>query len=295
MNKREIYFKDIPSFISKIVDHLGYQIHIMQIKEMYSGTLEVYSQEEEKIKDYIDTYFYLLNNTSNCISERIINKSFYILTNKKVNKEKVLNILKEYHSIKEKLNLAKIIKYSYLISLLVRNKKDQYIYFLMMINYFLAYNHYKLIKIMPNEFEEYDKVKKEYEKGNLKPLEDFIIYKETISKVIPENYYQNLKEVDLLDVFAFIIENKEELKTKYRINHLSIYGSFVRGKQRIDSDIDLIVKFKEYTSLLETFKYKKEIEKMMFNKFHRFCDVHIEREKIDYNKINIFKDNIKVI
>ena len=35
MNNREIYFKDIPSFISKIVNHLGYQVHIMHIKEMY--------------------------------------------------------------------------------------------------------------------------------------------------------------------------------------------------------------------------------------------------------------------
>ena len=34
-------------------------------------------------------------------------------------------------------------------------------------------------------------------------------------------------------------------------------------------------------------KYKKEIEKMMFDKFHRFCDVHIEREKIDLLVIDV--------
>ena len=152
-----------------------------------------------------------------------------------------------------------------------------------------------MIKIMPNEFKEYDKARKEYLNGNLKPLEDFISYKEATSRKVPENYYQNLKEVKLLDIIEFILENKEKLTTKYRIKDLSIFGSFVKGKDRIDSDIDLIIKFEKYTSILESIKYKEQIEQMIFEKFNRFCDVHIEREKIDIDKIKIFKDNIKII
>ena len=92
-----VYFKELPSFIEGIAHHLGYQIHIMQIKEMYSLSYEVYSKEEEKIKDYIDTYFYLLNNVSNRGSQRIITKSIFLLTGKRIKKEKVENILT--HSI----------------------------------------------------------------------------------------------------------------------------------------------------------------------------------------------------
>ena len=67
-NQKKVYFKEIPSFITTISNHLGYQIQILQVKDMFSLNYEVYSQEEEKIKDYLDTYFFLLNNSSySCI------------------------------------------------------------------------------------------------------------------------------------------------------------------------------------------------------------------------------------
>ena len=42
-------------------------------------------------------------------------------------------------------------------------------------------------------------------------------------------------------------------------------------------------------------KNKEKIKKMIFNKINRFCDVHIERERINNDKIKIFKDNIKIM
>ena len=295
MSKRDIYYKEIPSFISKLIEHLGFSIHIMQVKEMHSLNYEVYSQEEEKVKDYLDTYSYLLSNCSNYLNERIISKSIFLLTGKKINKKKINEILSEFYSIKEEVSIQKIIKYSYLFSLLIRNKKERYGYLLMLMNYLLGYYHYRLIKIMPFEFKELDQVLNKYKKGETKELEDFIIYKESVSKRLHKNYYQELKEIKLIDIISYILENKQILQNKYKITALAIFGSFAKGKEHIDSDIDLIVKFDKYISLMKKKEYTEEIKEMMYQKFKRYCDLHVEEEMANANNIKTFKENIKVI
>lgn len=295
MSKRDIYYKEIPSFISKLIEHLGYSIHIMQVKEMHSLNYEVYSQEEEKVKDYLDTYSYLLSNCSNYLNERIISKSIFLLTGKKVNRKKVNELLSEFYSIKEEVDIRKIIKYSYKFSLLIRSKKEQYSYLLMLINYLLGYYHYRLIKIMLIEFEELDKALIKYRKGETKDFEDFIIYKESISKRLHKNYYQELKEIKLINIISYILENKELLQNKYKITDLAIFGSFAKGKEHIDSDIDLIVKFDKYIPLMKKKEYIEDIKEMMYQKFKRYCDLHSEEEIVNPNNIKTFKENIKVI
>lgn len=295
MSKRDIYYKEIPSFVSKLIEHLGYSIHIMQVKEMHSLNYEVYSQEEEKVKDYLDTYSYLLSNCSNYLNERIISKSIFLLTGKKINKKKINEILSEFYSIKEEVDIRKIIKYSYKFSLLIRRKKEQYSYLLMLINYLLGYYHYRLIKIMLFEFKELDQALNKYKKGETKELEDFIIYKESVSKRLHKNYYQELKEIKLIDIISYILENKELLQNKYKITDLAIFGSFAKGKEHIDSDIDLIVKFDKYIPLMKKKEYIEDIKEMMYQKFKRYCDLHSEEEIVNPNNIKTFKENIKVI
>ena len=295
MSKRDIYYKEIPSFVSKLIEHLGYSIHIMQVKEMHSLNYEVYSQEEEKVKDYLDTYSYLLSNCSNYLNERVISKSIFLLTGKKINKKKINELLSEFYSIKEEVDIRKIIKYSYKFSLLIRSKKEQYSYLLMLINYLLGYYHYRLIKIMLIEFEELDKALIKYRKGETKDFEDFIIYKESISKRLHKNYYQELKEIKLINIISYILENKELLQNKYKITDLAIFGSFAKGKEHIDSDIDLIVKFDKYIPLMKKKEYIEDIKEMMYQKFKRYCDLHSEEEIVNPNNIKTFKENIKVI
>jgi uncharacterized protein len=39
------------------------------------------------------------------------------------------------------------------------------------------------------------------------------------------------------------------LRTQYRVNTLEVFGSFMRGEERADSDLDLLVTFDEVPSL----------------------------------------------
>ncbi|MDI6734786.1 MAG: nucleotidyltransferase family protein [bacterium] len=40
-------------------------------------------------------------------------------------------------------------------------------------------------------------------------------------------------------------EHEEELKEKYGIKKIGIFGSFVRGEDKKDSDLDILVEFEE--------------------------------------------------
>lgn len=291
----KIYFKEIPSFITKISNHIGYQVQIFQVKDMYNGDYECFSSEEDRVKSYLDCYIFLLNNVPNVICKSIVEKAIFIMSQKRVNKSKLEEVISEFISIKEERNIKKIINISFNLSSLIRNNKDKYIFRLMIMNYLLLHYHYKAIKYYRGDFQILDQYLKEYSNGNKENLENYIINKEVESKELSEDYYKNLKEVTLEEIVEFIKINQEEFIKKYRIDSLAIFGSFAKGKERLDSDIDIMIRFEDFVPLLKRNQYVKEIEDKLFNKFNRFSDIHVENEIMSEQEIKIFKDNIKVI
>ena len=291
----KVYFKEIPAFITKISNHIGYQVQIFQVKDMYNGDYECFSSEEDKVKSYLDCYIFLLNNVPNVICKSIVEKVIFIMSQKRVNKSRLEEVISEFISIKEEINIKKIINISFNLSSLIRNNKDKYIFRLMIMNYLLLHYHYKAIKYYRGDFKILDQYLKEYSNGNKENLENYIISKEVESKELSEDYYMNLKEVKLEEIVEFIKINKEEFIKKYRIDSLAIFGSFAKGKERLDSDIDIMIRFEDFVPLLKRNQYIKEIEDKLFNKFNRFSDIHVENEIMSEQEIKIFKDNIKVI
>lgn len=46
-----------------------------------------------------------------------------------------------------------------------------------------------------------------------------------------------------LEIQKFLLENKALLKEKYKVKRIGIFGSYVRGEETPDSDIDFMVEF----------------------------------------------------
>ena len=46
-----------------------------------------------------------------------------------------------------------------------------------------------------------------------------------------------------------LAKHKEELRLKYKIKEIGIFGSYVRGEQKKQSDIDILVEFEETADL----------------------------------------------
>ena len=48
------------------------------------------------------------------------------------------------------------------------------------------------------------------------------------------------------EIIDIILKNKKILK-KYKVKSISLFGSYIRNEQKEDSDVDLLVEFKEAT------------------------------------------------
>ncbi len=46
-------------------------------------------------------------------------------------------------------------------------------------------------------------------------------------------------------------KQKPTLTTKYKVKEIGVFGSYVRGTQQPQSDVDILIDFDEYPSLLE--------------------------------------------
>ncbi|MCD6100053.1 MAG: nucleotidyltransferase family protein [Candidatus Marinimicrobia bacterium] len=70
-----------------------------------------------------------------------------------------------------------------------------------------------------------------------------------------------MKNMD--EIIKILTEHKEELKEKYKIKEIKIFGSYARGEQTETSDIDIIVDFEETPTLIELLRVEEEIERIL--------------------------------
>jgi len=67
----------------------------------------------------------------------------------------------------------------------------------------------------------------------------------------------------LYQVIQLLRGQKEVLKSKYNVKHLQVFGSYVEGRQRVDSDVDLIVSFSKTPTLYELVDLKEYLENLL--------------------------------
>ncbi len=91
--------------------------------------------------------------------------------------------------------------------------------------------------------------------------------------------------VDLNTILLYLTSNKTRLEKEYHLRKIGIFGSIARGEQTENSDIDLIVEFKQNTP--DLYSIKQKLKNEIQSQFH--IPVDICREK--YIK-PIFKDRI---
>ena len=52
-----------------------------------------------------------------------------------------------------------------------------------------------------------------------------------------------MKTVD--EIKSILAQHKEELRDRYKVKEIGIFGSYIRGEQREKSDLDILVEFEK--------------------------------------------------
>ncbi|MFH1160809.1 MAG: nucleotidyltransferase family protein [bacterium] len=73
----------------------------------------------------------------------------------------------------------------------------------------------------------------------------------------------------------------------YQPERIGIFGSYARNEEREDSDIDILVKFKETISLLDLVRIHRELSSALGKEVDLVTEVALKNEKL---KQYIYKD-----
>lgn len=70
------------------------------------------------------------------------------------------------------------------------------------------------------------------------------------------------------EIKEILEEHKDEVRRKYKVSEIGIFGSFVRGEQKRQSDVDIIVEFdpKNIPGLLKFIEMERFLEKLLRKK-----------------------------
>jgi len=60
-----------------------------------------------------------------------------------------------------------------------------------------------------------------------------------------------------------LISLKEELEEKYGVSRIGIFGSYLRGEEKENSDLDILVEFKKTPTLFEFIRLENFLSKVL--------------------------------
>jgi len=94
---------------------------------------------------------------------------------------------------------------------------------------------------------------------------------------------QNLEKIKKI-----LKEHKKELEEKFYVKNIAIFGSYVRGTQTKESDIDILVEFKKPITLIQFIKLENYLSELLGLK----VDLVMKKSLKPYIKKQVLKEAI---
>lgn len=83
------------------------------------------------------------------------------------------------------------------------------------------------------------------------------------------------------NIISKLKAEKEYLNRKFKVTRLGVFGSFVRGEETPDSDIDILVEFSEVPGMMDFFSIEEYLEKLLNRKIDLVRETAIRPELKD--------------
>ena len=94
------------------------------------------------------------------------------------------------------------------------------------------------------------------------------------------------------DILNFLRDNKEYLLKHFQLTKVGIFGSFARGEERSDSDIDLLIE--REPDAKNIFNSDWDLRELLKKQFNRGVDICEEKYIKSYFKKYILQDAIYI-
>ena len=94
------------------------------------------------------------------------------------------------------------------------------------------------------------------------------------------------------EILQFIREHHKYLEEHFHVTKVGLFGSFARGDQNSNSDIDLLIELEPDTPNI--YELKNEIRQYFNNRFNRPVDLAREKYLKPYVRDEIMKETIYV-
>ena len=254
------HFYRFVEFVSKL---LGKSLPHERFKLIALDLYKAESKEEFEVKKLGDSYLYLLNNINQSLTTNVIKNTYYLLTESILEDEKIEKIIKTYYQNYDEGShyLAALIHFAVL-----DNVKEKKIEFAFMLSNYVMYkrkrNPFTPFKVI------YDKYFIAIRERNINKLLKVFASMEGINKESKEN--PNLEFDYILHI---IKENESLIKNKYHIKKLYLYGSYAKNVTNINSDLDLLIVYKDDVFNFERLSLNDKLKKYLSNQLQINVDL----------------------
>lgn len=259
------HFYRAVEFISRLT---GSKLPHERFKLIALDEYKALSKEEVEVKTLKDSYLFLINNVNQVLTKDIIKKAYYLLTDITLSDDITNKILKTYYENYDESPhyLAALNHFA-----VVDNVSERKIEFAFIISNLIMLNRNRN-PLIPYEMM-YEKYHDAIKNKDINKLMYVFAAFEAKDREIKEN-----KDLKLEDIFYIIKENRSQIKNKYQVSKLYLYGSFAKGKTTIKSDLDILVIFKEQTFNYQKVSLQEELRKYLSDKLNIYVDL------IDFSK-----------
>lgn len=94
--------------------------------------------------------------------------------------------------------------------------------------------------------------------------------------------------IHTVQILNYLASNKERMQREYHLVRIGIFGSYARGEQTADSDLDLLVEFEEGTGNL--FEIKQKLKNEIQSVFRLPVDICREKYIKPFLKSHILQE-----
>lgn len=275
--------KNVLLFAKNLCKIINLDIDYDEYKNIMLGYKTVITNNEKKVKNIYDSLNYLLAQKENNIDESIIKKWYFILYEKPIDNILTIKIINTIFNLNNETileNIENTIKE-------IKEFSNDNVICLQWLYYLLYKNGYTTLLLNKNEVFSLQNELNKKNKISIETMLKLILTQQIINE--PNN-----RKITKQEIINEILINKNIFKDYLKISHISLFGSFSKDEDTLESDIDLLVSFEDVSSYSQKKSKVSLLKDMLEKSLGRQIDVLEISNNIDHNTFYAIKTAIKI-